>query len=147
MRLVIVICMLEPDPSRPQLGLHSMYDACHCVRLLQQPHLTKQILIYSAACHQGQHLASYPKGLHSNSVVTPHARNCSQRRAVAFAVWTWLLLTACHASHMHILSWTCSWPGHYPGPCETMAREAAGLLLTQAEDAQDHGVMGCTLYR
>ncbi len=65
MLLMVVISVLEPQASRPQLGLQGMYDACHCVRLPQQAHLTKQVLIYGTASHQRQHLASHTKSLHN----------------------------------------------------------------------------------
>lgn len=52
MLLMVVISVLKPHTSRPQLGLQGMYDACHCVRLPQQPHLTQQVLIYGTASHK-----------------------------------------------------------------------------------------------
>lgn len=63
MLLMVVGSMLEPHPSRPQLGLQSMYDARQGVRLPQQPHLTQQVLINGAAGYQGQHLAGHSKRL------------------------------------------------------------------------------------
>ena len=61
---MVVIGVLEPHAPRPQLGLQGMHDACHRVRLPQQAHLTKQVLINGTACHQRQHLASHTEGLH-----------------------------------------------------------------------------------
>ncbi len=63
MLLLVLACMLEPDAARPQLVLQCMYDACQRVWLPQQAHLTKQVLIYGAACHQGQHLTRHTKRL------------------------------------------------------------------------------------
>lgn len=63
MLLQVLVCVLEPDSSRPQLGLQSMYEACQRVRLPQQAQLTKQVLIYGASRHQRQHLPRYAKGL------------------------------------------------------------------------------------
>lgn len=63
MLLHVLVSVLEPDPPGPQLGLQGVYEACQRVRLPQQAQLTKQVLIYSASRHQGQHLTRYAKGL------------------------------------------------------------------------------------